>query len=65
MSRSGDGKSTESWIRYVMYGGHPKLIYCSVLPHFYLIIQYLRFVKTSYDNFVQPSSKFADIVCKV
>jgi uridine kinase len=24
--------------------------------------QYLRFVKNSYDNFVQPSSKFADIV---
>lgn len=25
-------------------------------------MQYLRFVKSSYDNFVQPSSKFADIV---
>lgn len=24
--------------------------------------QYLRFVKSNYDNFVQPSSKFADIV---
>lgn len=25
-------------------------------------MQYLRFVKGSYDNFVQPSSKHADIV---
>ena len=25
-------------------------------------LQYLRFVKASYDNFVQPSSKHADIV---
>ncbi|KAL7413389.1 armadillo/beta-catenin/plakoglobin [Mrakia frigida] len=27
-----------------------------------IIDQYLRFVKPSYDNFVQPSSKFADII---
>jgi uridine kinase len=24
--------------------------------------QYLRFVKSSYDNFVQPSSRYADVV---
>ncbi|ORY29672.1 uridine kinase family-domain-containing protein [Naematelia encephala] len=27
-----------------------------------ILNQYLRFVKNSYDNFVQPSSKFADII---
>jgi uridine kinase len=27
-----------------------------------VLTQYLRFVKNSYDNFVFPSSKFADIV---
>lgn len=26
-------------------------------------LRYLRFVKPAYDNFVGPSSKFADIVC--
>lgn len=26
--------------------------------------RYLRFVKPSYDNFVNPSSRFADIVCE-
>lgn len=27
-----------------------------------ILDQYLRFVKNSYDNFVQPSSRHADIV---
>jgi uridine kinase len=30
-----------------------------------ILDQYLRFVKNSYDNFVQPSSRYADIVCPV
>lgn len=27
------------------------------------LFRYLRFVKPAYDNFVGPSSRFADIVC--
>jgi uridine kinase len=32
------------------------------VPQSYQTLRYLRFVKPSYDNFVSPTSRFADIV---
>lgn len=38
------------------------LIYSSKKLSHFGIDQYLRFVKPSFDNFVQPSSRYADII---
>jgi len=35
---------------------------CSLLKR---VDRYLRYVKPSFDNFVGPSAKYADIVCRI
>jgi hypothetical protein len=53
-SRNAGGTSMGFWTRFVLRIGRAR---SADAAH-----QYLRFVKSSYDNFVQPSSRYADVV---
>lgn len=54
ISRNAGGTSMGSWTRCALRVGRTR---GADAAH-----QYLRFVKSSYDNFVQPSSRYADVV---